>query len=60
VTAFATDLLLRQAFVDGCWVDADSGTTFPVFNRFTSEEEAIAIAYATPYGLKYWAIGGIE
>jgi succinate-semialdehyde dehydrogenase/glutarate-semialdehyde dehydrogenase len=37
VTALATDLLRRQAFVDGHWVDADSGATFPVLNPATGE-----------------------
>jgi succinate-semialdehyde dehydrogenase/glutarate-semialdehyde dehydrogenase len=34
------DLLRRQAFVDGAWVDADSGGTFPVLNPATGEEVA--------------------
>ena len=37
VTALATDLLRRQAYVDGRWVDADSGATFPVLNPATGE-----------------------
>jgi succinate-semialdehyde dehydrogenase/glutarate-semialdehyde dehydrogenase len=31
------DLLERQAYVDGSWVDADSGETFPVVNPATGE-----------------------
>lgn len=31
-------LLRRQAFVDGAWVDADSGETFPVLDPATGEE----------------------
>jgi succinate-semialdehyde dehydrogenase / glutarate-semialdehyde dehydrogenase len=31
------DLLERQAYVDGAWVDADSGATFPVLNPATGE-----------------------
>ena len=30
VATIATDLLRHQAYVDGAWVDADSGATFPV------------------------------
>ena len=37
VTALATDLLRRQAYIDGGWVDADSGETFPVVNPATGE-----------------------
>ena len=33
----ATDLVLRQGFVDGQWVDADSGATFAVVNPATQE-----------------------
>jgi len=32
-----TDLLRRQAYVDGKWVDADSGATFPVLDPATGE-----------------------
>jgi len=32
-----TDLLLHQGYVDGQWVDADSGATFPVINPATQE-----------------------
>jgi len=32
-----TDLLLRQGFIDGQWVDADSGATFAVVNPATQE-----------------------
>ena len=32
-----SDLLRRQAYVDGAWVDADSGATFPVLNPATGE-----------------------
>jgi succinate-semialdehyde dehydrogenase / glutarate-semialdehyde dehydrogenase len=34
------DLLRTQAFVDGAWVDADSGETFRVLNPATGEEIA--------------------
>jgi len=30
MTALETDLLRDQAYVDGSWIDADSGATFPV------------------------------
>ena len=36
----ATDLLLHQGHVDGEWVDADSGATFPVINPATQETVA--------------------
>jgi succinate-semialdehyde dehydrogenase / glutarate-semialdehyde dehydrogenase len=32
-----TDLLLHQGYIDGQWVDADSGATFPVINPATQE-----------------------
>jgi succinate-semialdehyde dehydrogenase/glutarate-semialdehyde dehydrogenase len=34
------ELLRRQAFVDGVWVDADSGETFPVLDPATGAEVA--------------------
>ena len=37
VTAVELPLLQRQAYVDGTWVDADSGETFPVVNPATGE-----------------------
>ena len=37
VTAVELPLLQRQAYVDGAWVDADSGETFPVVNPATGE-----------------------
>jgi succinate-semialdehyde dehydrogenase / glutarate-semialdehyde dehydrogenase len=37
VTAVEVPLLQRQAYVDGSWVDADSGETFPVTNPATGE-----------------------
>jgi succinate-semialdehyde dehydrogenase / glutarate-semialdehyde dehydrogenase len=37
VTAVETPLLQRQAYVDGTWVDADSGETFAVTNPATGE-----------------------
>ncbi len=37
VTAVELPLLQRQAYVDGTWVDADSGETFPVLNPATGE-----------------------
>jgi succinate-semialdehyde dehydrogenase / glutarate-semialdehyde dehydrogenase len=40
VTAVESDLLRRQAYVDGRWVDADSGATFPVVNPATGETVA--------------------
>ena len=35
MTAIETDLLRDQAYVDGNWVDADSGETFPVVDPAT-------------------------
>jgi succinate-semialdehyde dehydrogenase / glutarate-semialdehyde dehydrogenase len=32
-----TELLVRQGFIDGQWVDADSGATFPVVNPATQD-----------------------
>jgi succinate-semialdehyde dehydrogenase/glutarate-semialdehyde dehydrogenase len=47
VTAIATELLRSQAYVDGTWIDADSGETFRVFNPATGEtRRAIAAAEA--------------
>jgi len=40
VTVVESDLLRRQAYVDGAWVDADSGETFPVVDPATGEEIA--------------------
>ena len=40
VTAVEVPLLRRQAYVDGAWVDADSGETFPVSNPATGESIA--------------------
>ncbi len=40
MTAVESELLLRQAYVDGRWVDADDGDTFPVVNPATGEEIA--------------------
>jgi succinate-semialdehyde dehydrogenase/glutarate-semialdehyde dehydrogenase len=37
MSAVAGDLLLQQAYVDGRWVDADSGETFAVINPATGE-----------------------
>ncbi len=37
MTAVEPALLHRQAFVDGRWIDADSGETFPVRNPATGE-----------------------
>ena len=37
VTAVELPLLRRQGFVDGSWVDADSGATFPVTNPATGD-----------------------
>jgi succinate-semialdehyde dehydrogenase/glutarate-semialdehyde dehydrogenase len=37
VTTVESDLLRRQAYLDGEWVDADSGETFPVANPATGE-----------------------
>jgi len=37
MTALETDLLRTQAYVDGAWVDADSGETFPVIDPATGE-----------------------
>jgi succinate-semialdehyde dehydrogenase/glutarate-semialdehyde dehydrogenase len=40
VTAVEVPLLRRQAYVDGAWVDADSGDTFSVSNPATGESIA--------------------
>ncbi len=40
MTAVESDLLRRQAYVDGRWVDADSGATFAVLNPATGETVA--------------------
>jgi succinate-semialdehyde dehydrogenase/glutarate-semialdehyde dehydrogenase len=40
VTVVETDLLRQQAFVDGHWIDAESGETFPVFDPATGDEIA--------------------
>ena len=40
MTAVESELLLQQAYVDGRWVDADDGDTFPVVNPATGEELA--------------------
>jgi aldehyde dehydrogenase family protein len=37
MTAVESELLRRQAYVDGRWVDADSGESFPVANPATGE-----------------------
>jgi succinate-semialdehyde dehydrogenase / glutarate-semialdehyde dehydrogenase len=37
VTAVELPLLQRQAYLDGKWVDADSGETFPVVNPATGD-----------------------
>ena len=37
VTAVELPLLRRQAYVDGVWVDADAGETFPVVDPATRE-----------------------
>ena len=37
MAALETDLLREQAYVDGAWVDADSGATFPVVDPATGE-----------------------
>ena len=37
VSALAADLLLRQGFIDGRWVDADDGATFDVRDPATGE-----------------------
>ena len=37
MSTLQTDLLLRQGFIDGQWVDADSGATLPVVNPATQE-----------------------
>jgi succinate-semialdehyde dehydrogenase / glutarate-semialdehyde dehydrogenase len=40
VTAVELPLLRRQGYVDGRWVDADSGATFPVLDPATGETVA--------------------
>ena len=37
VATVAADLIRSSAFVDGRWVDADGGETFPVVNPATGE-----------------------
>ena len=37
VATVAPDLIRSNAYVDGCWVDADGGETFPVVNPATGE-----------------------
>ena len=37
MTVVELPLLRRQAYVDGRWVDSDSGQTFPVTNPATGE-----------------------
>ncbi len=37
MVAIESDLLRRQAYVDGKWIDADSGETFPVLDPATGE-----------------------
>ncbi len=37
MTVVEPALLRRQAYVDGAWIDADSGETFPVTNPATGE-----------------------
>jgi len=37
VATVAPDLIRSNAYVDGRWVDADSGETFPVVNPATGE-----------------------
>ena len=37
MTALETDLLRDQAYIDGAWVDADSGRPFPVVDPATGE-----------------------
>ena len=37
MTVVENDLLRRRAYVDGTWVEADSGETFPVHNPATGE-----------------------
>jgi succinate-semialdehyde dehydrogenase/glutarate-semialdehyde dehydrogenase len=40
VTVVEADLLRRRAYVDGRWVEADSGETFPVLDPATGDELA--------------------
>jgi|SRR5581483_6276205 len=40
MTAVESELLRRQAYVDGQWIDADAGETFPVVDPATGEEIA--------------------
>src|SRR5919198_362063 len=35
-----TELLQHQAYIDGRWLDSDTGETFPVLNPATGEELA--------------------
>ncbi len=37
MTTLASDLLLRQAYIDGHWVDADDGSTFDVVDPATGQ-----------------------
>jgi succinate-semialdehyde dehydrogenase / glutarate-semialdehyde dehydrogenase len=40
VSVLQSELLLRQGFIDGRWVDADSAATFPVVNPATGKTVA--------------------
>ncbi len=40
MTVVENDLLRRRSYIDGHWVDADSGETFPVLNPATGETVA--------------------
>ena len=51
MTAVEHELLHRQAYVDGTWVGADSGETFPVTNPATGEVIAGLSAYFYSQGL---------
>ena len=37
MSALQSDLVLRQGYIDGGWVDADSGATFAVLNPASGE-----------------------
>jgi hypothetical protein len=64
VTTIESDLLRRQAYLDGKWVDADSGDTFPVASPATGEEsdmsrERSSHGIGRVVELTYWPVDGM-
>ena len=45
MTALQSDLVLRQGYIDGAWVDADSGATFAVTNPATGDVDGRGAAH---------------